>query len=778
MHITTEQRVLLHIYRYGSHRGGWEAPYEISQSGISGSLHLPQSTISRALKSLKSRELIQDRVMYIRGEKRKKSAYFPSSHGMEEAERLLEDLGTVPVRIRDGERIMEMSLSEVAEYIKKRRGIAVHILDIYESSRKEGVVDIGVFGAKKRTLFHAPESRGHFVGRNEELSAITENIRDFKVIIVKGMAGMGKTSLLLRSSEKLAERYDIFWYTARRGRGKLELMKELNEFLKILGRKTVDRKRGPAGFFEEMRDLDAVLIFDDFQFAGNETREFVRELVERMFLEAVKLRIVLSTREEPGMFGRSQIARGGVYEIELRALEKEELAELFPDREELERAYSMTGGIPLFINLYRNVGFKVSDARKILDEEVFSALSPEEKKALRTISVHRIPVYPEALYDTDSEVLEKLQEKLLLFDVGEGKLDLHDLLKEALYRSMPLEERRKCHEKAAEYYLSPWCGDEERFEAVYHLQMAGKWEDAAGKALELASEFPLYGNISGTLMNFQKNPDKIPEKLKGDIMLLTGDSFAYEGKWEECIRYYRMAEEILGSAEEIEERIARANAEIENWEEGMKIERRLLESALEKGDDVASARHRMALGNIYLRSGNLKEAVKNYLEAEKILLRIGNRKGLAVLYNNMGTAYIKLGELRRAEKYLKESLRYSKGKVWVGAQTVSNLGYVNETMGDHDSAEKAYREGLKFMRKDPANLMKIAGRLASLLSKERRWGEALEVLKDSLGDIPEQEKWRIWDLMADVYRSEKRFEEAMRMRKKALSVTDSPAVRV
>ncbi len=778
MHITTEQRVLLHIYRYGSHGGGWEAPYEISQSGISGALHLPQSTISRALKSLKSRGLVLDRVMYIRGEKRKKSAYFPSSQGMEEARRLLEEIEKIPVKIRDEEHIMELSFGEALKYIGKRKGVSPYLLDIYEISRKEGVVDIAVFGAKKRIIFHAPESMGHFVGRSGELSAITENIRDFKVIVVKGMAGMGKTSLLLRASEKLAGRYDIFWYTARKGHRELELMKELNEFLKILGKKTVDRKRGAAGFFEALRDIEAVLILDDFQFAGKETRDFAKGLAERMLTEAVKFRVIVSTREEPGIFGRSQIARGRVYELELRALRKEELAELFPDRDDLERAYSVTGGIPLFVNLYTNVGFRVSDARKILDEEVFSSLGQDEKKALRTVSVHRIPVYPEALYDTDSGILEKLREKLLLFDVGEGKLDLHDLLKESLYRSMSLGERRKFHEKAAEYYLSPWCGDEERFEAVYHLQMAGKWEEAAEKAVELASELPLYGNISGTLMNFHRNADKIPEKLKGDLLLLTGDSFAYEGKWEECMRYYRMAEEILGTAEEIEERVARANAEMENWGESMEIERRLLERAMKKGDDIASARHRMALGNICLRSGNLKDAVKNYLEAEKILLRIRNRKGLAVIYNNLGTAYIKIGELRKAEKYLRESLKYSKGKGWAGAQAVSNLGYIYEKKGENDSAEKAYREGMKFMRKDPANLIKMAGRLASLLSMDGRWREALEMLEESLGDIPEQEKWRIWNLMADVYRSEKRFEEAIKMRKKAMSGTDDPSIRI
>lgn len=777
MHLSTEQRVLLHIQRYAGKKSEWEAPYELSQAGISGALHLPQSTISRTLKALKNRGLVEDRLMYIRGERRKKNGYFLTPQGIEEARKIEKELLSEPVKIKVRDSVRAVSIAEALEIIRAEKGASLHPAEIYRNFVEKGIVDTAeIYSDKKRIMFHVPEERGDFVGRAKEMSLIEKKMEESPFILVKGMAGMGKSSMLSKLAHKFSSEYHIFWYSIRKAKGILDLIKELNEFLRLVGAKTVERKRGVGAFFEELQNIKAMLIFDDLQYANKEMLEFIRELAERTFSEPCRFLMMFSSREEL-KFRKEEFAKGRVFEIELGPLEKDELEPLFPDREKLDKAYSLTGGIPLFIELYRNTGFRPSDAKRIMEEEVFSALSAHEMEAMKMLSVHRIPVYPEALSDINPETIENLRKKLLIAETEEWKLDAHELLKEIIYRSMPIKEREKYHEKAAEYYLSQWCDDEDRFEAVYHLQMAGKWEKSAEIALKIASEFPLSGNLDDIMSNFHRNMEKVPESLRGELLVLIGDILAYENRWEDSVEYYSEAERYAGKTEELEERIARAKSETENWEESIRIEKGLLKKAEEEGNPRKVAKHHIALGNTYLRSGNPTEALKHYLNAEKILLKLKNRDGLAVVYNNIGNSYINIEDFDKAERYLKKSLRYSKGKGNVGAQSVSNLGYIYERKGNLGAAEKAYRDALKYS-KNPVFILRILRRLNSILLESGNWDGALSILKRSLNDIPDGEKWIILDLMADAYRKGRKYEDAIATRKKALSLNRNTRLRL
>ncbi len=778
MHLMTEQRVLLHIHRYVGKKSEWEAPYEVSQAGISGALHLPQSTISRTLKSLKSRGLIEDRVMYIRGEKRKKSAYFLTPQGFHEAERTLEELKSEPVKLKSDGDVRDVTMEEAVNIIKKEKGVSPHPLELHILFNEESLIDINdIYSGKKGIAFHVPRIGGSFVGRKQEISLIKKKLGESPVIVVKGMAGMGKSTLLSKVSDELIFDHHLFWYRIRKTSGLLDLMKELNEFLRLTGRKAVERKRGSAGFFEELRELNAILIFDDLQYADKGSLEFLRELADNLFSKPSRFRMIFSGREEIPIFRREGLARGMLYEIRLMPLKKEELREIFPSDEELEKAYALTGGVPLFIELYKNAGFRVYDAKKILDEEILSSLSEDEMKALKSISVHRIPVYPEAFSDIALETLEKLRKKMLINEVEIGRLDMHDLLKELIYRSVPMEERKKCHKKAVEYYLSPWCGDEERFEAVYHLQMAGEWKRSAETALKLASEFPISGNVNAVVTNFRSNMDRIPDDLKGELLVLMGDILAYSGRWSEAVLNYGDAERYLGKPEELEERIARASYGMENWDDSIRIEEELLKKAEKSGNKRKIARHLIALGNIYMRSGDPKKAVRTYLRAEKVLRQTKSRDGLATVYNNLGSAYVRIGDMRRAEKNLRESLKYSGGKGEIGTKALSNLAYIYETDGKTADAEKAYTEALKGIKKGP-DFVRILERLARIMTGSGRWEETLRMLEKNADRIPEEDMWRIRDLMADAYRKGKKYENAMQMRRRALSLNRSPGIRI
>ena len=766
MQLSTEQKVLLHISRFTGKESRWEAPYEVSQAGISASLHIPQSTASRALKSLKEKGLIYDRVMYVKGEKRKKSAYFPTEEGKNEAENLLKSLKDMPVDVdMDGEQRV-MSISEL-ERLYSENGNPIHPFEIYEVFRKEGIVRMRDKGYVR---FHVPDIGGEFIGRKELMEDIEKSLHTTLGVLIKGMAGMGKSALLSKMAYRLSEKHHIFWYSFRKRQGYYELLKELNEFLMAIGKRPVERKLGAKGYFEELKKSNSVLILDDIHLIDERSREFIRELSDMMFSNPCDFRIISASREESSVFRKSELATGKLREIELMPLKKEELAELFHD--ELEEVYALTGGVPLFVQLYRNAGFRISDAERILDEEVLSSLSPEERGILEEASVHRVPVYQEAF--SGNETLHSIMERFLIFDVGNGKLDMHDVIKDVIYRSVPAEKKRELHLKASKYYMSQWCDENDRFESVYHLCMAGEWERAAKTALSLSENLPLeYGDAVLMLRNGMEH---IPEDMKGDVLVLIGDVLAQNERWDEAISYYDNARAYLGDVDEIQERMAQANIGMENWEESLSMENELLEKARKSKDKHEIAKHLLIIGNIYLRSGRYKEALNRYEESKDIISKLKYREGMAVVENNIGSALIHLGRLNEAEKHIMNAIDISKSKGRQAFTALSNLGYLYELKGNKGGAEKAYREAIKLARK--GECVPILLRMLRLMVENGKWGETIATAKSWEEKVPEKDRWKILNIMADAYRKGRMYEEGIKVRKKALSHLNRTDVRL
>ena len=758
MHLTTEQKILLHLHRYCRRKSEWEAPYELSQAGISAELHLPQSSVSRSLSSLEEKGLIEESALYIRGERRKKKAYFPSPSGMKESGRLIEELEGSPVNVAGRG---DMSIRDVRRLILKEKGLDVHPLQIYLEFSESGAVNVEeIEKNREHVLFHVPERKTKMYGRSAEMEAIKERIDKSKILVIKGMAGMGKTTLLAEIAHDLSKSRDIFWYRFREGRGLANLKRELNEFLRASGRRPVEKGKGTEDFHYALADTDSALMFDDLHVADSDSLRFVSGLCEKIISEPCRTKVLAASREDVRLVKKANTAKGLVFEMSLGPIKMEELAGILPG-DEIETAYDATGGIPLFIELYRNTSFRPSDAKHILKEEVLNSLSDEEKRALEALSVHRVPVYPDAL-GTSPHIVDELRKKLLVFETEDGKIDSHDLIKEAVYGDMDAVERMEYHTKAAEYYLSPWRSDD-RFEAVYHLQACNRWVDAGKEALHIASEYPVSPDIKDTLLRFRDRMDLLPKNIRSDLMLLTGDILGLAERWGDAIEYYSMAEKISGKTTEIEERIAKASAEMQDWKTGIDIEESLLKKARKKGDRKSVVRHLIAIGNIRMKEGDFKKAEQMYREAEGLLSSGGDARGLSVIYNNIGTLYLRKGQKEEARSMLEKAVKISKLKSRGGLLAAVNLAYLMEVEGDYEGAAAMYRKAMSAGEKE----FRLLEHLVNVLMKLERYDEAISLLER------EKKDGKTLNLMADVYRASGRAEDAIRCRKISISMEKS-----
>jgi tetratricopeptide (TPR) repeat protein len=85
-----------------------------------------------------------------------------------------------------------------------------------------------------------------------------------------------------------------------------------------------------------------------------------------------------------------------------------------------------------------------------------------------------------------------------------------------------------------------------------------------------------------------------------------------------------------------------------------------LAAARRLNDREAEARHLGNLGTAYQRLGETRRAIENHEQVLEIMRVIGNRRGEGTALGNLGIAYAELGELQRAIKYHEQSLDISR----------------------------------------------------------------------------------------------------------------------
>lgn len=78
-----------------------------------------------------------------------------------------------------------------------------------------------------------------------------------------------------------------------------------------------------------------------------------------------------------------------------------------------------------------------------------------------------------------------------------------------------------------------------------------------------------------------------------------------------------------------------------------------LEIVKETGDRSGESICHQNLGAAYCGLGDFKKAIKHFLDAEKLLIERRQTHLLKIIYNNLCTSYIQLGDYRTAEEYRK-----------------------------------------------------------------------------------------------------------------------------
>ncbi|MEW6070161.1 MAG: DUF835 domain-containing protein, partial [Candidatus Thermoplasmatota archaeon] len=201
----------------------------------------------------------------------------------------------------------------------------------------------------------------YFFGRDEELKKILNFINSkANILIVKGIAGIGKTALISKALERYKIEMNVFWHRFYSFSTLRTMLTKLSDFFAKIGMERlrnyiaggkIDVEEIGLILEEELSNIRALLVFDNFERASNEIVDFFSSLKELK----TNSKIIVSGRSIAPFYDRRDVAiRKTVVELKLEGLDRASSEKLLKCRgieKDIDRFYNLTKGHPLMLEL-------------------------------------------------------------------------------------------------------------------------------------------------------------------------------------------------------------------------------------------------------------------------------------------------------------------------------------------------------------------------------------------------------------------------------------------
>ncbi len=462
---TVKNRILLHLLDHTRFTEAFDVPLAMSQEGIAEAVWIDVRHVVQYVRPLIEEDLVLERMAHIRGRPRKRKVYDLTDGGRVVAYNLRERLKLETVRVRRTDGVREVSLGEVL----RDAGDKASLVSILRECFHVGAFDlrrleVAAVPSQVEMLSDAPALED-FVGREEELALLTHDENRPRVFVIRGVAGIGKSTLAAKVCELLRGSRHLFWYRVRAWDTPDSVLAAISIFLTALGRPALKAAlaKGQAGqasqvLREDLPGLEATLILDDAHEAKADLVPFLRFLKDAV-VESPEVRLLVLTRRRFPFYDRRDVVlEGNVAELDLRELEADEVEPLLPEPLRTDVSVDLARH-PLFLKLLRFApdraarGEVLRDIHRFIEEEIYRDLSDPERTAMKTASLYEIPVPREVLFSTPStshDVLFSLQNRALLRRVGGDSYEVHDTIRSFFTQILSPGERESLGATAAE----------------------------------------------------------------------------------------------------------------------------------------------------------------------------------------------------------------------------------------------------------------------------------------------------------------------------------------
>lgn len=717
--LTVDERLMLHLCSFSVMEDDIEAPFSMTQQGIADAINVLRSAVPRSIKNLEKSGKVEERLSHVKNTSRRRKVYSLTLEGRIEANEMVDKLNEKKVTLQfvDGER-KEIRIKDVNSELSKNfkmLEILNALSDDYVVSEKLLLNPVSPEPApapepkpKEKPsqtveMIKLAPSADAFQGRKEELNQIMDDLESdtTKIIILHGIAGIGKTTLAAKALEGLKGKRSLLWYHFHTWDTVRNVLSPLAEFLAELNRDDLLRYiqsnsdfnlNEVAGILnKDLEGSGVVLFFDDFHTINDEIKNLfvlLRETIE--VVDGVKM--VITSRYLVKFYDRREVlVKKVIREVPLEGLDMESSFNILRLRgvsEELfDNIYRSTKGHPLSLELVEGeIGsIDLENFSVYLEEEVQAHLTDEERAALSVISIFRYPVGKTTITKVDPKVSQGTVSGLIsksLIKLNSGGCDIHDVMRLFFLERVPPNKVTLYHSRAAEHYVGEIAVKKEdlrdlranmaeidiklyqsiyddifqnALEAQFHFVRA----DEPAKALDYLMEFGQKLLSQGYAQNLQAifnilDPSDIPRERQVQYFELLGDTYNRMGQWEKAFSTYDEGLQAAMGAKDLscEAKLYLKMGLLKEKEGDLDESMELLDKALsiaENGGDVRIVADASgSLGWLHWKDGNFTGASEYLQKCMETALEHPDIPGQAKLHIENGINLSKSGDIERS----------------------------------------------------------------------------------------------------------------------------------
>ncbi len=596
-----------------------------------------------------------------------------------------------------------------------------------------------------------------FVGRDSELRELTklaDGSDEPRLVVIAGMAGVGKTALAVRWAHSVADSFpDGQLYLNLLGFGPAGPPMDTNEAIfRLLSAFEVQADQIPTALdarATQFRSLLAgkrvLLVLDNARDA-----EQVRPLLPG---SAGCVTVVTSRNQMPGL-----MAMQGAHPIVLPLLDDAEAlrllshrmgaARLAAQREAASEIIAQCANLPLALSIVaahsairplvplEQLAAQLRGTRSGLDafadtdpaadlRTVFAwsyqALGPATARMFRLLWLHPGPEINTAAVASlagipQSVALASLFDLLranLITEQTAGRFGLHDLLRtyatELAAAQSGQDECRAAHSRLLDHYLhtahaaalllQPY-RDPITMPAIASAVSPELLANHAEARRWFLDEYPVLVTAIGLAFEAGLHTHS------WQIAWTVANFFDRSGRWHDLEATQRTA---LASAQLLDDvqaqmhahrLLGRAYTRLDQQDQARQHLNQALELARAAGDLTSQAHIHMTLGRIFWLQNRIPEGLQHALMTLELYRAAGHRNGQGYAMNNVGWFYGLLGEYAQGLVYGEQSLALFRelGDRHGQAGSLNSLGQIHCGLAHHEQAIQCYREALEIFR--------------------------------------------------------------------------------
>ncbi len=654
-HLSQSERILLHLLEFRYEPDSYTAPYQICQDGIGQALDILKNNVSRDLSILKKDGLVNEKLARVKGIDRRRNVYLVTEKGREVCKNIIDEIGNNRLRFRDGGSVNTLTINKAVKRLKTDHP-NINNFHVFEWMKGRDVLDpdefLPYFKDDKRIvelIAGAPVLKD-FYGRDEELENILDGLSrpSPPIIVISGIAGIGKSTLAAKALEGSKGKYSTLWFNFHPWQSINDLKMELNKMMP--GRNI--RGDGLYAVFNELfsHSLDPLLIFDNCEKISRDLESVFSILLELKKRGSIFGAIFIG-RERMLFYDVRDVINDLVTEVELGPLKEEDVQRINID----EEVYPRTGGHPLFMELHKKFGEEREEVKSFLEREIYSKLTSDEKALMKRLSVLLDNADKDVvLRQNDIDTLITLKTSHLVEETVDGKISAYSMIKDFIYENLSMDERISLHALIGRSMAKR--GYDTDIEILYHYIHGKVWREALD-ALERFETALVNLHEDDRAILLAEFPEELVEKDElGRYHEIVGDIHLKAEEWNIAVGHYQKAMENDKSDPLLMEKLGEAQKQLHNWKSTLKSHKKALSMHRDEEDDEGIVRELLSLGTVYRSMGDMDRSEEMYQKAKDMIEegRIDDiDEALSAFYNNMGVLCLYRSEYKNAETNLK-----------------------------------------------------------------------------------------------------------------------------